>query len=274
MMVFVLLLVLSLFACNFIGDSISDQDKLATQVSETLTAQAPDDIEPTMEQIPQVPTSPEPHAIPTESPPTPHVLRIVYTDGGNIWMIEGSGAPQQITSSGDAKRVKISSDGMKIVFTRRPTPDTLAELRSVNADGTGETVLLSIDDMKSLYPSTLESKGFEISQMAFLPGSHALYFNTFEAFETVGLAMTNDLFRINTDSGDLTRLLTPGIGGNFVISPDGSQIVIVRPDSINMVGPGGGGMIPDIVIARIIYPLECYAWVRFSNVPWHEQDKL
>jgi hypothetical protein len=235
-------LILSLFACNILGDSNSDQDQISPQASETSPSQVPEDREPT-----RLPPTREPEAPATERPPSASALRIVYTDGGDIWMIEGTGAPQQITSSGFAESVLISPDGMKIVFTRRTSPDDLAELRVVNADGTGEIVLLSVDDMKALYPSTLESKGFEISQMAFLPGSHALYFNTYEAFETVGLAMTDDLLRMNTHTGELTRLLTPGKGGNFFISPDGNHIVIVRPDSISMVGPGGGGLVPDIV---------------------------
>jgi len=184
-------------------------------------------------------------------------------------MIEGSIPPQKVTSSGDAESVLISSDGAKIAFTRRPAPDSLTELRAVNADGSGETVLLSIDDMKALYPSTLESKGFEIGQMAFLPGSHALYLNTYEAFETVGFAMTNDLLRINTDTGDLTRLLTPGNGGNFVISPDGNHIAIVRPDSINMVGPGGGTLVTDIVT---YLPVMTYSEFQYYAQPVWAQD--
>jgi hypothetical protein len=162
-------------------------------------------------------------------------------------MIEGTGSPQQLSSSGYAENVLISSDGTKIAFTRRPVPEEVAEIRSVNADGTAETVLLSQDDMKSLYPSSLESMGFEIWQMAFLPGSHALYFNTFEAFKTVGLAITEDLFRINTDTGDLDQVLPPGSGGNFYISPDGNHIVVVRPDTIDLVSPDGSGLVANVV---------------------------
>jgi hypothetical protein len=242
LMILAFLVTFVVFACNFIQETVSDQEPLETPLSDNQTPQASREYQPTM-----IPPSQEPGARVTATLAPEPRLRIVYTDKGNIWMIEGTKPPQQLTSSGYAENVLISTDGTKITFTRRPVSDEVAELRSVNADGTAETVLLSQDDMKALYPSSLESMGFEIWQMAFLPGSHALYFNTFEAFKTVGLAISNDLFRINADTGDLTKVLPSGNGGNFIISPDGNHIVVVRPDTIDLVGPGGGGLVANVV---------------------------
>jgi len=242
LMLLAFLVAFVVFACNFIQETVSDQEPSQTPLSDTQTPQATREHRPTF-----AAPSQEPGARVTATPAPEPRLRIVYTDEGNLWMIEGTGSPQQLTSSGYAENILISSDGTKIAFTRRPMPEEVAELRSVNADGTAETVLLSQDDMKSLYPSSLESMGFEIWQMAFLPGSHALYFNTFEAFKTVGLAITEDLFRINTDTGDLDQVLPPGSGGNFYISPDGIHIVVVRPDTIDLVNPDGNGLVANVV---------------------------
>jgi hypothetical protein len=198
--------------------------------------------------VPTETHAPSPNTAPsTESLPPQSTLSIVYTHEGNIWLIEANNAPQQLTNSGYAEEVVISSDGAKVAFTRRLSFDELAELRVVNSDGSGELTLLSTDDMKTLYPSTLESKGFEISQMAFLPGTHELIFNTYEAFETIGLAMTDDLLRLNTGTGNLTHLLPPQKGGQFVISPDGTRIVIVQPEKIHLVNPDGTGLQTNLI---------------------------
>jgi hypothetical protein len=234
-------LILCIFSCNLFEGTSSDRDETPSEVVPTLIEGTTTTDEPFVATL--SPTS----IPPSEVPPSPPILKIVYIDAGNIWLIEGGSPPQQLTNSGFAENVLISPDGLKIVFKRRLTFDDLAELRVVNADGSGEDVLLSTDDMKTLYPSTLESKGFEISQMAFLPGTHDLYFNTYEAFATIGVAMTDDLLLINTDSGDLTRLLNPNHGGQFAISPDGTRIVMIQPDRIHLVNPDGSGLSTDLI---------------------------
>jgi hypothetical protein len=259
-------LILCSFSCNLFEGTSSDRDKTPPDPVPTLNKETTTTDEPFAATL--SPTS----IPPSEIPPSPPVLKIVYIDGGNIWLIEGGRPPQQLTNSGFAENVLISPDGQKIVFDRRLSSDDLAELWVVNADGSGEAMLLSTDDMKTLYPSTLESKGFEISQMAFLPRTHDLFFNTYEAFATIGVAMTDDLLRINTDSGDLTRVLNPDHGGQFAISPDGTRIVVIQPDRIHLINPDGSGLSADL----IIYPpvityseFQYYAqpiWMRDSSV--------
>jgi Tol biopolymer transport system component len=241
LLLFIGFLFLSLLSCNLLEGSSSDQDQISTDVAATLTEESTTDDEPPV-------TALSPTSIPpSEIPPSPPVFMIIYTDAGNIWLLEGGSPPQQLTNSGFAEEVLISSDGQKIAFTRRLSFDDLAELRAVNADGSGETVLLSTEEMKALYPSTLESKGFDIAQMAFLPGTHDLIFNTYEAFEMIGVAMTDDLLRINTDTGDLTRVLAPKKGGRFSISPDGTRIVVIQPNRIHLINPDGSGLSTDLI---------------------------
>jgi hypothetical protein len=101
--------------------------------------------------------------------------------------------------------------------------------------------------------------------MAFLPGTHDLFFNTYEAFATVGAAMTDDLLMINTDSGDLTRVLNPNRGGQFAISPDGTRIVVIQPDRIHLVNPDGSGLSADL----INYPLV----ITYSEFQYYAQPR-
>jgi hypothetical protein len=256
-------LILWIFSCNLFEGSSTDQhetpsDIAPTPIEETAAADEPTVVTISLTSIP-----------PSETPSSPPVLKIVYVDAGNIWLIEGANSPKQLTNSGFAENVLISQDGQKIAFKRRISYDNLAELRVVNSDGSGETILLSTDNMKALYPSTLESMGFEISQMTFLPGTHDLLFNTYEAFATVGAAMTDDLLRINTDSGDLKRVLDPNHGGQFSISPDGTRIAIIQPDRIHLVNPDGSGLSADLITYS---PVITYSEFQYYAQPIWSKD--
>jgi len=109
---------------------------MATVVAATLSALAP-----AAESTAEIPTVSTPSDPAPAAPASPPQVRVAYTDAGNIWLAEGDTPPAQLTSSGAAEDVWISDDGQKIVFTRRPTVDGPAEIRAVNRDGSGETVL-------------------------------------------------------------------------------------------------------------------------------------
>jgi hypothetical protein len=106
--------------------------------------------------------------------------------------------------------------------------------------------MLSKEDFNSLYPSPAGTEGFDIGQMSLRPGTHNLYFNTLEVFEGLGYRNTNDLFMIDLDSGELTGILPAGAGGDFIFSPNGYKIAIIRPDSISVVNGDGSDYLPEI----------------------------
>ena len=61
-----------------------------------------------------------------------------------------------------------------------------------------------------------------------MPGSHTLLFNTRLDFEEgLGLYLSDDLHALDVDSGTNQPLLPPGEGGDFYLSPDGSQVALV-----------------------------------------------
>ncbi len=224
---FALLLAGMLAASACGGAPTLDSDAAATAIAATVAAM----LEPSPHVLPTVfePTS---TSEPTPAP-VPPTLHLVYTDGGNLKLIAGPAAPLPLTSAGSVELVQISDDGQKIAYTRRPAGDLPVELRVVNADGSGDSPLMSPADFDALYPlgGALHN---DLFQFDFLPGTHLLLLNTRSTFEGPGLAKRDDLIRIDTDTFARTLLLAPGTGGDFTASPDGRYLALVRPDAIEI----------------------------------------
>jgi hypothetical protein len=222
-----------------------DEDLLATSVAATMKAA---DLAGPGEKAPpgvgETPTA-EPSMAPT-LPPKPPVLRIVYTDGGNVWLIEGAKPPAQLTSSGGVDEVLISSDGMKIAYIYRVTPDANAEVRSINADGTGDTSLITPAQFDALYPLGPMVHN-DLSQIAFLPETHLLMLNTRGIPPGPGLFKHDNLLQLDADTGVLTTIFPPSSGGDFTLSPTGSQVAIVLPTSISIANSDGSGLFANLV---------------------------
>jgi hypothetical protein len=252
-----LILVAAGLACA--GPGTPDAAEVATQVVATQTALAPATAESAP--APETVTSPEPHAT------APPVLRVVYTSGGNVWYLEEGSAALQLTSSGGAARVLISDDGARVAFIRLVDSAGHGELRAVNTDGTGETVLLSAAGLDALYPPVEATLGNDIAQMAFVPGSHLLLFNTYRIPEFIGYFKNDDVLRIDADTGVLTTLLAPGSGGDFAIAPDGSQLALVTATQAGLVNADGTNLRPSLITFPMVityseflyYPIPVWA---------------
>lgn len=176
------------------------------------------------------------------------VSRIVYTDAGNIWVIEEDGTTVQITFDGGASDVFISSDGQRVAYVWRADPAAHGELRAVDADGSGgATVLLTAAQLDAFYPIAEGTVGTDLSQMAFIPGTHRLVFNTYLIPEFMGFTKHDDLWVIDTDTAVLTSLLPAGDGGDFVIAPDGSEMAVITPTSVGMINVDGTNHRPDLI---------------------------
>jgi hypothetical protein len=225
---------------------------LATGVAATLTSIAPAQNAPTEAPSAEAPTAvPEATATPAPTPEEPFgpsaELRVVYTDAGNVWLISGETPAVQLTSSGQAYRVLISSDGERIVYLQRPPNQSLpSDVRVVHADGTHDASLMSPEQWDSLYPL----QGFDhndVSQIAFIPGTHRLLMNTKAVANAPGLFKYNDVLELNTDTGELTTVFEPGVGGGFSISPDGSHMALVQPEAVSLAAVDGSDLHANVI---------------------------
>lgn len=217
-------------------------DQVATIVAGTMTALASEpEPEPSSTEL----APPLEATVTATTIPTP-ALAIAYIDGGDVWLIKDGSSPAQLTSSGDAEQVFISPDGMKIIFLRRADQFSPLEIRAINHDGAGEVILVTAEHINSLYPLGLFTHN-DVSSMAFIPGTHEVLFNTVGVPTGPGLIKYDDLLRLDVDTGVLSTLLPAGSGGDFLASPDGSQIAILRPDSIGLVDSDGSNLRPNLV---------------------------
>ncbi|HSB91058.1 MAG TPA: hypothetical protein VLD63_13655 [Anaerolineales bacterium] len=223
---------LAALACGG-GTGTTQPKDVADAVAATLTALAgPSPMAPAPVEAATV--SPEPPG----GGPAPAVLRVVYTNGSNAWILEGANPPLQLTTSGSVESVRISDDGLRIAFTRRPDPDAPAELRAVHNDGSGEVVLLSQAQIDAIAPLDGAHHN-DLSQFDFLPGTHNVMLNTRGVFLGPGLAKHDNLLVVDADTAVLTQVLPPGSGGDFTPSPDGTRLAIVRPDSVDLANVDG-----------------------------------
>lgn len=234
-----LAMIIAILACDIptiptlppIVSTVLNDDTLATDIAATLGALISGTTEVTV--------TPEPPPCTTAS-----VLTVAYINNGNIWLIEGSNPPAQLTSSGTANGVALSGDGLKVAFTTWDPPTQSSELRAVNSDGSGETVLMSQADLDALPPGLGGALHHTVHRMQFKPCTQDLLFNTRSVFEGPGLATHNDLLEMDTSSGILTVILPPGSSGaGFVISPDGSKLALSHPDKIEFANIDGSGLI-------------------------------
>jgi len=221
---------------------------MATHVAATLTALA--------SESPEVSATPVPPCI------TASTLTIAYTNNGNVWLIEGTNPPLQLTSGGNADDVAISGDGQKVAFTTWDSLTESTELRVVNSDGSGETVLMSQADLDALPPGLGGALHHAVHFMKFKPCSQDLLFNTRSVFEGPGLQTQNTLLEIDTSSGILSVILPPGSSGtDFIISPDGSKVALSFPDKMEFANIDGSGLVPS---AHTYTPV-----ITYSEFLWH-----
>ena len=266
----ILILLVSMVSCGAPGSPAADQKGIETAVAATLRASQ--STSPSTELVNETesaadisPTIPLPPAGPTGT------LQIAYTDSGNVWWIDGPSPPVQLSSSGYAGEVLISDDGSLAAFVRNNWEEDVYEIRVVSTDGGPERVSLDQNDTDGLYPLD-GAKHILPSQIEFIPGSHSLMFNTQATFEGPGLFKFDDLLMLDLDTDELTRVLPPGSGGDFTISPDGSKVALIKPTEIGFSASDGtnlqSGLVnyePVITYSEFsFYPL--VTWSPDSNV--------
>ena len=228
-------------ACSALQPSTApDTGAVETSVAATFTAIAPGEPSSTAKPTESV----EP---PTEMPeitPEPAGLQVVYAQNGIIYRWREGEQPKGITSSGGPiYSLDLSDDGQLVAFTRY-VGDIQAELWAVNIDGSDERVLVSEADFSTFDPDALAVVPYHFS---WVPDSHILAYNTNQVFEGPRPGLYEDLRLVDADTMTQSTLLTPGQGGGFNYSPDGSQIAISTPSTISLVNSDGSNFRPTVL---------------------------
>jgi hypothetical protein len=269
-------------ACNVSGGGVSTAiaegkgaagtaAALLTDVGGTMTAQAastlpsgggPSETPASGTPLAETPAVTVPPA--PSSTPTPH-LRVAFISGTNPWIVEPPAAPLQLSSAGSVDGVYLSSDGLRVVYTHRPVADGPAEVRVVNSDGSGDRALLT-----SAQVGALEAPGSalftDVNLLQWIPGTHRIFLSTRGQFEGPGLARNDDQFVIDTDSGTVTPVFTPGNGGDVHPSPDGTKMAVSRGTSVSVCSIDGTGMHSSVISFPVIITYSEYTYV--PSVVW------
>jgi Tol biopolymer transport system component len=137
-------------------------------------------------------------------------------------------------------------------------------LWAIRFDGSEEHALFSQDDFNAmpLHPDinaddVLSNQPY---QMAFIPGSQTLAFNTYPQFEGPGLFDNKDLWYVDVETGTRTNVLPAGQAGHFHFSPDGSQIALVTPEDISLINSDGSNRRDAVLTYPFVYTYSEYAY--------------
>ena len=200
--------------------------------------------------------------------PEAGALQVVYTKDGNLWLWQ-EGNTQQLTSSGDAYNPSLSPDGRTIAFLR-PAGEFHTELWAIDLDGTNERRLVSITDLDTIGGGVRDPSAVAINpyHFAWIPGTRSLAFNTQQVFNGPGLSLLDDLNLVDADSGVITNLFLAGWGGEFVYSPNGSQIAISRPDMVILTNADGSNYRPVLQYDLVL----TYSEYRYYAMPYWSAD--
>jgi len=259
-----LLLVLVILALVSVSCGISlpggTIDTAATSIASTIEALAGTAI---------VALTPDAHSLPTvelptvepSAAPTVYPLKVSFVSPDRDLYVWDESMPtaQKRVDTGDVSSSVISPDGTLVAFTRT-TDHMNFSLEVINFDGSGQRVLMDAAAFAALPrpPSSLSSSP---SQMAFIPNSHILAFNTRVQYEGPGLAFNPVLYRIDVDAGTISNILNVGEAWRFTYSPDGSKIAVSLPTGVATYN-ADGTLIDDTVLAYpFVNTASEYAWV-------------
>jgi Tol biopolymer transport system component len=212
---------------------------------------------------PTIVAQPTVAADPTSTlPAEPTGLRVVFpSDEGvpgndSVWLWEEGGVARQLSTMGGVIRsVSLSDDGQVVAYVREVEWNAEYELWAVNSDGSDERLLVGAAELNAL-PTAPDVAAVEPHQLAWVPGTHTLAYNTHGLFNAPGVHVNGDLHLVDVDTLARTVLFTreqadegvyPPDGSEIVYAPDGSQIALVTPSSISLINADGSNRRGDVL---------------------------
>lgn len=280
--IFLMMILLASLACSLPltgSDTPAEdlEDLASTAVAATLTALAPMDEPITPIEVESPIETPIPEMSPTEISikSKPDELRVAFVDTyKNLHVWQAGGSPTLIVNSGMVTDAVLSPDGEWIVYTSTTSDGIVIELWAIRFDGSDQKLLVTHDDFMAmpLHPDITDV--FTVvtvspHMLEFIPGTHTVAFSTYPRFDAPGLLINHDLWYIDVDTDEKRALLSPGQAGNFYFSPDGSQMVLVTPDRIDLLNTDGSNRRIGVLSYPFVYTYSEYA---FHAIPIWSQD--
>ena len=177
--------------------------------------------------------------------PLSFACSLAYADGSLLYCLGEGGTPVPIAEAGGQgvlNQPDISFDGRWVAYSIVKA-DSTAELWAVEVNGLNlpRRKLVSADQISNGDPSIINSP----NSYRWQADQHVLYFNTrwTPANGEIGPGeyTHNDLWKVDSDTGVVTNLLSRNSAGQFYLSPDGQYVAISNPQSIALVRADGTG---------------------------------
>jgi hypothetical protein len=276
-----LYLILSLPACQLSGTPIPTTSPAnALSPSPSITPSSTATERPTGTNTLAPSSTLTPTVTPTITPtpiPIPH-LRLVYPYDDFYWVLEPPAPPlklaEDLVPNPDwlyhlTHKVMLSPDGAKILFLQHGVYNFgyTAEILAINFNGSGFQTLLGEQQITNLefyggQPDAL------IDRISWIPGTHRLLFSTAGGpLGQVGLVSHGNLFVLNADTGQFSRIFKRGEPGYATPSPDGKRMANIKICSVSLDSIGGSTLVKNIIPESS----DCYRW-HFPEVVWAEDS--
>lgn len=168
---------------------------------------------------------------------------VIFAQGGSLYLQSGDNAPVLLTTAegSDLFRERmLSSDGQKILFLRGKTSKSAsayADVYTVNADGSGEQLLIQPQWLATLPKGTVRGAALPI----FIPGTHQVLFETLLCQSPDKNApCSTGIFIVDADTSQIKPILSPGTAqppspqARFSISPDGKMIALASVGHVDI----------------------------------------
>lgn len=173
-------------------------------------------------------------------PPLPEAddLTLIYTREGGLWRWQQGEAAHL---AGEAYFPSISSGGRMAAFLR-PLDASHQEIWAVDVAGGNERRLVSVADLDRMGGGVRDPNAVAVNPhytFDWQPQTERLAFTNVQVYNGPGEDPLDDLYMVDAANGQIIDVFLAGWGGRFAFSPDGSQMVVVRPDTVILTEPTG-----------------------------------
>ena len=174
---------------------------------------------------------------------TEPVLLVAYSIDEGLMLSVGFNAPRPLTGGHKDYDPLLSPDGSKVMFKRVSEVTAEGQVRSdlwlVNADGTGERLLVEAGDLPGEMGYLIDVPQKVLLdriplQISWLKDGSGILFNTCLNLD-YSLQTYNDLWFVPLQGGTLQQVLRDGTGGSFALSPDNRWLMVADHGSVSVI---------------------------------------